>query len=326
MAASGLTSGVSGCGRERSPADQDRGANKAQKPIQHVASAREKHWVGDGFEVSTIFSPSQLDAQLLSPFILLDHAAARHFKPAARPRGVGEHPHRGFETVTFAYQGEVDHRDSNGGGGTIGAGGVQWMTAASGVVHEEMHSKRFTETGGTFEMVQLWVNLPARLKMSEPRYQALEGASFPALSFGGGTASGDQATGRLIAGSLQGKTGPAKTHTPITMFDLALPQAREASFELPIGHTVLVLLLEGRATAQGDRVVSTGDLLAFERDAAGVVSLSATAPTRALVLSGEPLGEPVVAHGPFVMNTREEIVTAIRDYQSGRMGTLAPKG
>lgn len=291
--------------------------NTSLKPIAHVLSPRERHWVGDGFAVSTIFSPHQLDADVLSPFILMDHAAPRAFAPTTRPRGVGEHPHRGFETVTFAYQGEVDHRDSHGGGGTIGAGDVQWMTAASGVVHEEKHSRRFTETGGVFEMVQLWVNLPAKLKMSTPRYQALAGSSFPALSF-------ERGTGRLIAGNLQGKSGPAKTHTPITMFDMTLPAAGEASFETPVGATTLVFMLEGRAVAQKSRDVATGDLVVLDRDAKGAVSLTASEPTRVLVLSGEPLGEPVVAQGPFVMNTRAEIVEAMQDYQRGLMGTLAP--
>lgn len=295
----------------------DAASHLSPKPIAHVLSPRERHWVGDGFAVSTIFSPHHLDADVLSPFILMDHAAPRAFAPAERRRGVGEHPHRGFETVTFAYQGEVDHRDSHGGGGTIGAGDVQWMTAASGVVHEEKHSARFTREGGVFEMVQLWVNLPARLKMSTPRYQALKGASFPKLVFGKGT-------GRLIAGTLQGKTGPAKSHTPITMFDMALPVATEATFELPKGHTVLVFMLAGAATVQGDRLVKAGDLVVLDRDAPGAVSVAASEDTRVLVLSGEPLGEPVVAHGPFVMNTRAEIMEAMRDYHLGRMGTLAP--
>jgi quercetin 2,3-dioxygenase len=287
------------------------------KPIAHVLSPEERHWVGDGFAVSTILSPHHLDAEILSPFILMDHAAPRHFAPSTRPRGVGEHPHRGFETVTFAYQGEVDHRDSQGGGGTVGAGDVQWMTAASGVVHEEMHSQRFTETGGVFEMVQLWVNLPARLKMTTPRYQALSGSTFPALDFG-------QGSGRLIAGSLQGRSGPAKTHSPITMFDMTLPEGSEASFELPLGHTILLFVLDGRATAQQTRQVEAGDLVVLDRTVPGAVTLKASEATRALVLSGEPLGEPVVAHGPFVMNTRAEIVQAVRDYQRGKMGTLAP--
>lgn len=288
------------------------------KPITHVLSASEEHWVGDGFAVSTLLSPSRLDPDILSPFILLDHAAPRHFEPATQPRGIGGHPHRGFETVTFAYQGEVDHRDAQGGGGTIGAGDVQWMTAGSGVVHEEMHSRRFTQEGGVFEMVQLWVNLPARLKMTTPRYQALRGSSFAKLDFG-------KASGRLIAGTLQGKEGSAQTHTPITMFDLDLPEGSDASFELPVGQTVLLLVLSGRVHAQTDRELAAGDLVVFDRDQGGSVSLDAAEDTQVLVLSGEPLGEPVVAHGPFVMNTRAEISEAIRDYQRGDMGQLSAR-
>ena len=289
----------------------------ALKPIAHATRARERHWVGDGFDVSTLFSPSQIDAQVLSPFILMDHAAPRRFEPATTPRGVGEHPHRGFETVTFAYQGEIDHRDSHGGGGTIGAGGVQWMTAASGVVHEEKHSRRFTESGGVFEMVQLWVNLPARMKMTSPRYQSLAGETFPLLTFGEGS-------GRLIAGELQGKTGPAQTYSPMTIFDMDLPAGGEASFEPPAGHTALVLILEGRATAQNSRSVESGHLLVMDRDAPGSVQIHASERTRVLVLGGEPLGEPVVAQGPFVMNTQAEIQQAMRDYRAGHMGTLTP--
>jgi redox-sensitive bicupin YhaK (pirin superfamily) len=314
MAAGGVAQGL-GCAPAATPAT--RPASTPLKPIAQAVSARENHWVGDGFAVSTLFSPRIIDAQVLSPFILMDHAAPRRFEPTTTPRGVGEHPHRGFETVTFAYQGEVDHRDSHGGGGTIGAGDVQWMTAASGVVHEEKHSRSFSQNGGVFEMVQLWVNLPARMKMSSPRYQSLQGTTFPALEFG-------DASGRLIAGGLQGETGPAQTYSPITIFDMDLPAGSEASFEPPAGHTTLVLILEGRATAQNERSVESGDLLVMDRDAPGSVTLNAAERTRVLVLGGEPLGEPVVAQGPFVMNTQAEIHQAIRDYRAGHMGTLAP--
>ncbi len=315
--------GIGGCGRSAKPlttrerAPEGESVSALLKPIALVRSAGQKHWVGDGFHVSTIFSPRQLDAQVLSPFILMDHAAPRHFPGAAKPRGVREHPHRGFETVTFAYQGEVDHRDSHGGGGTIGAGDVQWMTAASGVVHEEMQSKRFTQAGGVFEMVQLWVNLPARLKMTTPRYQELKGQTFPRLEFG-------KASGRLIAGTLQGKSGPAKTHSPITLFDMDLPKGSSASFELPVGRTILVFVLGGQVVSQSARSLKSGDLAVLDRSKPGGVQLSAKANARVLVLSGEPLGEPVVAQGPFVMNTRAEIAQAMQDYRDGRMGTLAP--
>lgn len=286
--------------------------------VAQVVRPKEKHWVGDGFRVSTIFSPNIVDAQTLSPFVLLDHAAPKHFASATRPRGVGEHPHRGFETVTFAYEGEVAHRDSHGGGGTIGAGDVQWMTAASGVVHEEFHSQAFTEAGGIFEMVQLWVNLPAKQKMSAPRYQRLLAKSFPALKFG-------NATARLVAGNLLGEQGPAKTHSPMTVFDLEFAEAGEASFQLAGGTTTLLLMLRGDAKVQGAHAVAAGEMVVFDRSSVGSIKLAAEDGARALILNGEPLHEPVVAHGPFVMNTKDEIVQAIRDYQAGKMGRLAPK-
>jgi quercetin 2,3-dioxygenase len=287
------------------------------KPIRQVIARRERHWVGDGFAVSTIFAPGVLDPEVLSPFILMDYAAPRQFAPATKRRGVGPHPHRGFETVTFAYQGEIEHRDSHGGGGAIGSGDVQWMTAGSGVVHEEMHSEHFTREGGTFEMVQLWVNLPAHLKMTTPRYQALTHAAFPSLRFTNGS-------GRLIAGTLQGLSGPGQTHTAMTIFDMNLLEEGEAEFELPAGKTTLVFVLQGQALAQRERTVQGGDLIVFERKVAGTVLIAANTPARILVLSGDPLGEPVVAHGPFVMNTREEIHAAIRAYQQGLMGRLSP--
>jgi redox-sensitive bicupin YhaK (pirin superfamily) len=286
--------------------------------IEQVVAPREKHWVGDGFKVSTVFSPYLVDAQTLSPFVLMDHAAPKYFESAIRPRGVGEHPHRGFETVTFAYQGEVAHRDSHGGGGTIGSGDVQWMTAASGVVHEEFHSQAFTQTGGTFEMVQLWVNLPASDKMNDPRYQLLKAETFPRLNLG-------SAQARLIAGEFLGDKGPAKTHTPITMFDLEFDDAGEISFQLAEGTTTLLLMLRGDATAQDGQAVSSGEMVVFDRSSVGAIKLAADKGARALILNGEPLNEPVVAHGPFVMNTKAEIMQAMHDYRRGKMGNLQPK-
>ncbi len=290
-------------------------ASEARR-VSKTLRPEEQHWVGDGFFVSTLFSPFQIDPQTISPFILLDHAAPKYFSPSLSRRGVGEHPHRGFETVTFAYSGEVSHRDSGGGGGTIGSGDVQWMTAGAGVVHEELHSQAFSERGGTFEMVQLWVNLPARLKLTQPRYQGLVGKTFPELKLGAATA-------RLVAGSLGSLRGPAQTHTPITVFNLRFDADGESRFELPRDHTLLILGRSGSLSA-GDATAGPSNLLVFERggDGSGDVVLRGKAATEALVLSGEPLNEPVVAHGPFVMNTRTEIMTAIHDYQSGRMGRL----
>lgn len=284
------------------------------RELETVITPGPEHWVGDGFHVRTVFSPFA-DAQKLSPFLLLDHANPKYFPPASRRRGVGEHPHRGFETVTFAYRGEVEHRDSTGAGGRIGPGDVQWMTAASGVVHEEMHSQRFTEAGGEFEMVQLWVNLPAVDKMSTPRYQPLLAPEFPRLSLGAAEA-------RLVAGRLGSQLGPAKTHTPMTVFDLSFFESGISEMELPSSWTVLACVLEGQVEAVDGGSIEPRHVGVFKRDDEGTVSLRGSKGARVLMLSGQPLNEPVVAYGPFVMNTREEIATAFRDYQSGKMGHL----
>ena len=285
------------------------------RALQAVFPPGPDHWVGDGFYVKTVFWP-QLDAQMLSPFLLLDHAARKRFDASPYRRGVGEHPHRGFETVTFAYEGEIEHRDSAGGGGRIGPGDVQWMTAASGIVHEEKHAQAFSERGGDFEMVQLWVNLPASKKMSEPRYQSLLDREFPRLQLGAAEA-------RLVAGNLAGETGPAKTHTPITTLDLRFLEDGTSEVELPEGWTTLVFPLEGEVTAGPNREpIASRHFGVFDRNDDGAIQLHASKGARVLVLAGQPLDEPVVAYGPFVMNTREEIGQAFRDYQSGRMGHL----
>jgi redox-sensitive bicupin YhaK (pirin superfamily) len=285
------------------------------RTVERVLTPSSKHWVGDGFFVHGVMSPDG-DTTIQSPFLLLDHAARRRFEPTSTRRGVGEHPHRGFETVTFAYRGEIDHRDSSGGGGTIGAGDVQWMTAASGVVHEEKHSQRFAEQGGELEMVQLWVNLPARSKMSAPGYQALLDKDFPRVQLGAAEA-------RLIAGSLGDVRGPAKTHTPITIFDMAFASTGSAEFELPESYHSFVFPLEGEVRVGADgRAIQAGQLALLTRGEAGSVLLESKQGARVLVLSGEPIDEPVAAYGPFVMNTREQIMQAMRDYQSGQMGHL----
>ncbi len=287
---------------------------KKARALETVIAPGPAHWVGDGFYVRTVFSPLA-DAQTLSPFLLLDHADPKYFPPAARRRGVGEHPHRGFETVTFAYRGEVEHRDSTGAGGRIGPGDVQWMTAASGVVHEEMHSQRFTEAGGEFEMVQLWVNLPAVDKMTAPRYQPLLAREFPRLPLGA-------AEGRLVAGRFGSELGPAKTHTPMAVLDLAFSEDGLCEMELPSSWTALACVLEGDVQVAEGQPIAPRHVAVFKREDEGTVRLRGSEGARVLMLSGEPLNEPVVAYGPFVMNTREEIAAAFRDYQSGKMGHL----
>jgi redox-sensitive bicupin YhaK (pirin superfamily) len=271
------------------------------------------HWVGNGFPVRTLFS-HQTHGQRISPFLLLDYAGPAEFPPSEEPRGVGEHPHRGFETVTIVYQGELEHRDSAGHHGTIGPGDVQWMTAASGVVHEEWHEQAFTRRGGVLEMVQLWVNLPAREKMSPPRYQEILDKHIPAVSLDGGGAV------RVIAGEFRGAKGPARTFTPVNVWDVRLKAGGRAELAVPDGHTTLVLVLHGRVVMNGSGA-GEADLAVLDRPGDGV-AIEAAEDATLLALSGEPIDEPVVSHGPFVMNTEEEIRQAIRDYQSGRMGHL----
>ncbi|TAH39789.1 MAG: pirin family protein [Planctomycetota bacterium] len=271
--------------------------------------------VGDGFHVRNLF-PSNALGEAISPFLLLDYAGPSYYPPAEPPRGVGEHPHRGFETVTIVYQGSVAHRDSAGNAGVIGPGDVQWMTAASGVVHEELHERRFAQAGGTLQMVQLWVNLPARHKMSPPKYQEIVRARIPEVTLAAGAG-----TVRVIAGSFQGVRGPAATFTPLNVWDLRLAGGGGAEFDVPDGHNSAAIVLEGRAAA-GSSELGDAEMALFDREGTRL-RLDALQDTKLLLLTGEPLGEPVVAHGPFVMNTGEEIYRAIKDYQSGRMGRLA---
>ncbi|GAB4129129.1 MAG: pirin family protein [Acidobacteriota bacterium] len=285
-------------------------ANKQVLGVYGVASA---HWVGDGFPVRTLL-PSQ-DVPELSPFLLLDYAGPARFEPSDRPRGVEEHPHRGFETVTIAYQGSVDHRDSAGHAGTIHPGDVQWMTAASGVVHEEMHGREFTAQGGVFEVVQLWVNLPAAYKMSPPRYQSLTGEDIPRVELGPG------AFGRVISGSLNGVAGPARTFTPVNVFDVRMEGGAHGRLGLPEGHNAAVVLLRGDAVLNGVELRGEARLAKLS-PTAETVELAAGAPSLLLILSGQPIDEPVARYGPFVMNTEAELRQAFADYRAGRMGTL----
>jgi len=271
------------------------------------------HWVGDGFPVRSMFSP-QTHGEAVSPFILLDYAAPYQFAPAAQKRGVGVHPHRGFETVTIVYEGEVDHRDSTGNGGHIGPGDVQWMTAASGILHEEFHSKAFTEKGGAMEMVQLWVNLPAKDKMSPPGYQTLMDGEIPSVAIEGERV-------RVIAGEYAGAQGPAKTFTPINIWDVRLNAGGKAEFALPEGHTLAVLVQSGTVEINGEQIARDSQFALFEREG-GAITLEANGDAKLLLLSGEPINEPVVQYGPFVMNTEGEIRQAIVDFNAGKFGDI----
>lgn len=286
------------------------------KKLAFVQGQDVGHWVGDGFPVRSIFGYHERTAEF-SPFLLLDYAAPMDFPPSDHRRGVGEHPHRGFETVTIVYSGEVEHRDSAGGGGVIGAGDVQWMTAAGGIVHEEFHGPSFMREGGTFHVIQLWVNLPARDKMSDPGYQAILNAEIPRVELDGGAGSV-----RVIAGSFGGATGPARTFTPMNIWDMRVKAGARMEFDVPEGHTTGLFVLSGRIRLGSGEEVSEARIAVLERTGSRVV-FDALEDTMLLLLNGEPIDEPVVGYGPFVMNTQEEIRRAVIDYQSGRMGRIA---
>jgi redox-sensitive bicupin YhaK (pirin superfamily) len=284
------------------------------KTIRQIIRDIPQHWVGDGFPVRSLFSYQ--DGNLFDPFLLLDYAGPHTFAPSESKRGVGEHPHRGFETVTIVYQGELEHRDSSGSHGTIGPGDVQWMTAASGVVHEEFHSQRFSRDGGTLEMVQLWVNLPAKDKLSPPRYQGLLAGDIPGVSLVDGAG-----TVRVIAGEWRGTKGAARTCTAINAWDIQLVEKGAVDLDVPAGHTTLVIVQSGTVRVN-EQQLSAVEMAMFDR-AGSRVCLEAATPARMLFLTGQPIGEPIVGQGPFVMNTRTEIREAIQDYQAGRMGQLS---
>jgi len=286
------------------------------KKITSVQSNPNRHWVGDGFPVRSLFSYHTHGVQT-SPFLLLDHAGPMQFDPAAKPRGVGEHPHRGFETVTIVYAGEVEHRDSTGAGGKIGPGDVQWMTAASGILHEEFHSHEFTKTGGTLEMVQLWVNLPAKHKMAKPGYQTLLDADIPSVDLPDGAGRV-----RVIAGEFDGHKGPARTFTPIDVWDVRLNANRKAEWKVAEGRTLALIVLHGTVQVNGNQLAREGELVCFER-AGSEISIEANNDATLLLLSGEPIDEPIAGYGPFVMNTEAEIHQAIADFNSGKFGRMA---
>jgi redox-sensitive bicupin YhaK (pirin superfamily) len=285
------------------------------RQILGVYSAPRPHWVGDGFPVRTMLSHHDQGGHV-SPFIMLDYAGPAKFEPTTARRGVGVHPHKGFETVTIVYDGEVEHRDSTGAGGLIGPGDVQWMTAASGILHEEFHSQAFAARGGDFEMVQLWVNLPAKDKSAKPGYQTLLAADIPTVQLPNGAGSL-----RAIAGSFGTTQGPARTYTPINIWDVRLRRDKGATFEIPEGHTLSVLILSGTVEVNGQEVAREAQMVLLGRDGGGV-TIEANSDAKLLVLTGEPINEPVVAHGPFVMNTAGEIKQAMLDFQNGKFGAI----
>lgn len=289
----------------------------ATKKIEVVAAPREPHFVGDGFRVHN-FIPSgyRLDMQRMTPFIMLDYNSKYHFPPSQHPKGVGVHPHRGFETVTIAYKGSVAHHDSSGGGGVIGEGDVQWMTAASGVLHKEYHEETFSKEGGVFQMVQLWVNLPAKDKMSTPKYQAIKHDSIPRYQL-----ENHAGEVEVIAGEYQGIKGAASTFTPVHLMNARLNEGGSATFDFPANYNTALLVIEGSVVVNGEESVSTDHLALFE-NAGETFTIQASENALVLVLSGEPINEPIAAHGPFVMNTREQLIEAFNDFNQGKFGYL----
>ena len=287
------------------------------KSIIGTTSAPGRHWVGDGFPVHGMFGYSGPDVPQRSPFLLLDYAAPTHFDPTTHRRGVGQHPHRGFETVTIVYDGEVEHRDSTGQGGVIGKGDVQWMTAGSGILHEEFHSTEYARRGGPFEMVQLWVNLPAKDKTTAPGYQGIVDADIPAVAL-----PDDAGTLRVIAGSYDGNAGPARTFSPMNVWDVRLAGGKSVSLPQPEGWTALLVVLAGTVMLNGESVLREKQMATLSTEGSDVV-IEANGDAKLLLLAGEPIDEPVVGYGPFVMNSQQEIIQAIADFNSGKFGRMA---
>lgn len=285
------------------------------KKVQGIYRAPRQHWVGDGFPVRSLFS-YQSHGKQLSPFLLLDYAGPMDFTPTQHRRGVGQHPHRGFETVTIVYQGEVEHRDSTGKGGIIGPGDVQWMTAGGGILHEEFHSDSLAQHGGAFEMVQLWVNLPAKDKMTTPGYQAIRNEAIPQVTLPEGAGSL-----RVIAGDYAEENGPAQTFSPLNVWDIRLNQGKSTEFSLPDGWNTALIVLRGTVQINGDAVARDAEMVLLS-SAGSKVIVEANNDAVLLLLSGEPIEEPIIGYGPFVMNTEEQIAEAIADFNNGRFGSM----
>lgn len=291
------------------------------KKIIGVYRNQNMHWVGDGFPVKNLFSYDRL-GQAISPFLLLDYAAPYHFNPTTAQHGVGSHPHRGFETVTIAYQGEVSHKDSSGGGGQIKTGDVQWMTAGAGLMHEEFHSEEFAKSGGLFEMVQLWVNLPAADKMTAPKYQAIEAQEIPVIELENGAGHIRVIAGRYRADQLDYR-GPAATFSPVNVWDGELKAQHTHHIHVPVDHNTLLVVLSGEMLVNGMQKVQDSSIVLFAQDGEADIQLEALQDSKFLLLTGQPLNEPIQGYGPFVMNTKDEIIQAFNDLNSGKFGEIA---
>lgn len=286
------------------------------KKVEIIVQPRPAHFVGDGFRVHN-FIPSgyRLDMKRMDPFIMFDYNSKFHFSGTETPRGVGVHPHRGFETVTIAYHGRVEHADSAGGGGVIGEGDVQWMTAASGVLHKEFHETEWAKQGGIFQMVQLWVNLPSKDKMSPPKYQAIKNSEMKKVDLG------EKGFVEVIAGEYQNEKGPASTFSPVNLMNAKLKKGGKADFSFPANFNTAALVVEGSISVNGEKNVPTDHFILFKNEGENFI-IEATEDAVVLVISGEPLNEPIFPHGPFVMNSREEIIQAFEDFNTGKFGYL----
>ncbi len=287
------------------------------KKVAQVHYAPAKHWVGNGFHVQSMFSYQDKEKNV-DPFLLMDYNPPRYFDGGRKSdfRGVGEHPHRGFETVTIAYQGEVQHADSTGGGGIIGTGDVQWMTAGAGIMHEEFHSEKFSREGGMFEMVQLWVNLPAKHKMTPAKYQAIKSTDIPVVEL-----ADNAGYVRIIAGELNDVTGSATTFSPINMWDVKMNAGKAYTYNVPESHNLIILVLDGTIQVNNEDIARRGELITFERGDKNV-HIEANNDVKLLILTGEPLNEPIASYGPFVMNTNDELIQAMYDVQNGQFGKI----
>lgn len=289
---------------------------KKFRTIENIFKAPEPHMVGDGFRVSQYIPTGIKSMERLSPFLLLDYNAPYYFKPSETRLGVGAHPHRGFETVTIAYDGKVEHHDNKGNHGIIGPGDVQWMTAASGIMHKEYHETEFSKNGGIFHMVQLWVNLPKDKKMIEPKYQPLLKEEMGILKL-----DNDKGEISIIAGEVNGVKGPANTFTNINIYNINLKNYGNTTLSEPKNFNTAILILKGEAKVNEDKICKEGDFIVFENVEGEILLESLTEESLFLVLSGEPINEPVVSHGPFVMNTLGEILDAYEDFRNNKFGT-----
>ncbi|EIF6168029.1 pirin family protein [Clostridium perfringens] len=289
---------------------------KKFRTIENIFKAPEPHMVGDGFRVSQYIPTGIKSMERLSPFLLLDYNAPYYFKPSETRLGVGAHPHRGFETVTIAYDGKVEHHDNKGNHGIIGPGDVQWMTAASGIMHKEYHETEFSKNGGIFHMVQLWVNLPKDKKMIEPKYQPLLKEEMGILKL-----DNDKGEISIIAGEVNGVKGPANTFTNINLYNINLKNYGNTTLSEPKNFNTAILILKGEAKINEDKICKEGDFIIFDNVEGEILLESLTEESLFLVLSGEPINEPVVSHGPFVMNTLGEILDAYKDFRNNKFGT-----